>query len=96
QSVPTVKEVYQGAEFPEKEIRDLFGIDFRGNALLAGTRFLLPDDWVGYPLRKEIGLGGEDVLFDGGDRGPAVEDRMVPHAGESFEGRTGSQDVSGR
>ena len=96
QSVPTARGVYQGAEFPEKEIRDLFGIDFRGNDFLPATRFLLPDDWVGFPLRKEVPLGGEDVLFDGGDRGPAIEDRMVPHAGESFEGRTGSQDVSGR
>lgn len=96
QSVPTAMHVYQGAEFPEKEIRDLFGIDFRGNEFLPATRFLLPDDWVGFPLRKEIPLGGEDVLFDGDDRGPAIEDRMVPHAGESFEGRTGSQDVSGR
>lgn len=96
QSVSTAMHVYQGAEFPEKEIRDLFGIEFAGNEFLPATRFLLPDDWVGFPLRKEVGLGGEDVLFDGGDRGPAIEDRMVPHAGESFEGRTGSQDVSGR
>ena len=94
--IPSARGVYQGAEFPEKEIRDLFGLTFVGNDLLPGQRFLLPDDWIGFPLRKEISLGGEDVLFDGGDRGPAVEDRMVPHAGESFEGRTGSQDVSGR
>ena len=29
-------------------------------------------------------------------RGPAVEDVSMPHAGESFEGKTGSEDVSGR
>jgi len=95
-AVPTAKHVFLGAEYPEKEIADLFGIRFEGNELSAGERFLLPDDWKGYPLRKEYPLGGEDVLFDKGDRGPAVEDISMPHAGESFEGKTGSEDVSGR
>jgi len=94
--VPTAKNVFIGAEFPEREIADLFGILFDGNGNPPGTRFLLPDDWIGYPLRKEYPLGGEDVRFDGGDRGPAVEDISMPHAGESFEGKTGSEGVSGR
>jgi len=94
QTIQTLKNVFLGAEYPEREVNDLFGVQFAGNE--QATRFLLPDDWVGYPLRKEYPLGGEDVLFDGGDRGPAVEDLMVPHAGESFEGKTGSHDVSGR
>lgn len=93
--IPTAKHVYLGAEYPEKEIADLFGIVFEGNELV-GERFMLPDDWVGFPLRKDVGLGGEDVVFHEGTTGPAVEDLMMPHAGESFEGRTGSEDVSGR
>lgn len=96
QTVPTAKGVFLGAEYPEKEIFDLYGVVFEGNELPAGTRWLMPDDWSGYPLRKEYPLGGEDVLFDQGDRGPAVEDLSMPHAGESFEGKTGSEDVSGR
>jgi NADH-quinone oxidoreductase subunit C len=95
QAVPTVKHIFLGAEYPEREIQDLYGVTFAGNDSHPG-RFLLPDDWIGYPLRKEYPLGGEDVLFDGGTRGPGVEDKMVPHAGESFEGRTGSSEVSGR
>jgi NADH-quinone oxidoreductase subunit C len=95
QSVSTAKHVFAGAEYPEKEIGDLFGVKFEGNELV-GERFLLPDDWVGYPLRKEYPLGGDDVIFDHGDRGPAVEDVSMPHAGESFEGKTGSERVSGR
>lgn len=95
ETVPTAKHLFLGSEYPEKEIGDLYGIVFAGNELL-GERFLLPDDWVGFPLRKEYPLGGDDVIFDKGDRGPAVEDTMKPHAGESFEGKTGSQDVSGR
>lgn len=96
QSIPTLKNVFLGAEYPEKEIADLYGVQFEGNSFEPGERFLLPDDWMGYPLRKEYPLGGEDVLFDRGDRGPAVEDVSMPHAGESFEGKTGSEDVSGR
>ena len=93
-TIPTAKNLFLGAEFPEREISDLFGIVFEGNEPTG--RFLLPDDWIGFPLRKDYPLGGEDVLFDGGDHGPAVEDTMKPHAGESFEGKTGSESVSGR
>lgn len=94
EKIPTCKHVFLGAEYPEREINDLFGVVFDGNE--QNMRFLLPDDWSGYPLRKEYPLGGEDVLFDKGSRGPAVEDMSKPHAGESFEGKTGSEDVSGR
>lgn len=94
ETVPTLINVWAGAEYPEREVNDLFGIVFEGNQ--QDGRFLLADDWVGYPLRKEYPLGGDDVLFDKGDRGPAVEDVQMPHAGESFEGKTGSEDVSGR
>ena len=93
-TIPSAIGVYEGAEYPEREIADLFGVVFAGNELEG--RFLLPDDWIGYPLRKEYPLGGEDVLFDSGDRGPAVEDKSMPHAGSSFDGKTGSQSVSGR
>lgn len=94
QKVPTLKHIFLGAEYPEREVNDLYGIVFEGNEQT--QRFLLPDDWVGYPLRKEYPLGGEDVVFDQGTMGPAVEDMSMPHAGESFEGKTGSDDVSGR
>jgi NADH-quinone oxidoreductase subunit C len=94
ETVPSLKPLFLGAEYPEREINDLFGVIFAGNEQVG--RFLLPDDWVGHPLRKEYPLGGDDVIFDGGDRGPAVEDLMMPHAGESFQGRTGSDSVSGR
>ena len=94
QMVPSLIPVFMGAEYPEREVTDLFGIRFEGNE--QEGRFLLPDDWIGHPLRKEYPLGGDDVIFDGGDRGPAIEDLMMPHAGESFEGKTGSSEISGR
>jgi NADH-quinone oxidoreductase subunit C len=95
QTIPTLRDIFLGAEYPEREIADLYGVVFDGNTDHPG-RFLLPDDWIGFPLRKEYPLGGEDVNFAQGDRGPAVEDVSMPHAGESFEGKTGSEDVSGR
>jgi len=95
QTIATIRDIFLGAEYPEREIGDLYGVVFEGNTDHPG-RFLLPDDWVGFPLRKEYPLGGEDVNFAQGDRGPAVEDMSKPHAGESFEGKTGSEDVSGR
>ncbi|MDR3688836.1 MAG: NADH-quinone oxidoreductase subunit C [Fimbriimonas sp.] len=94
QTVPTLVPIFLGAEYPEREVNDLFGVKFEGNE--HPGRFLLPDDWIGYPLRKEYPLGGDDVIFDGGDRGPAVEDTSKPHAGESFSGKTGSVEISGR
>lgn len=96
ETVPTLKDIFLGAEYPEREVQDLYGIVFDGNGPTPGMRFLLPDDWVGFPLRKEYPLGGEDVVFDQNTLGPAVEDISMPHAGESFEGKTGSEDVSGR
>ncbi len=94
--IPTLKNVFAGAEYPEREIQDLYGIPFSGNEENPGMRFMLPDDWVGYPLRKEVPLGGEDVVFAHKTKGPAIEDRPSPHAGESWEGKTGTGEVSGR
>jgi len=96
QTVPTVKDVFLGAEYPEREVQDMYGVIFEGNGPTPGQRFLLPDDWIGFPLRKEYPLGGEDVVFDQNTTGPAVEDIPMPHAGESWDGRTGSSEVSGR
>lgn len=92
--VPSLIPVFPGAEFPEREVWDLYGVVFDGHPRL--KRFLLPDDWVGHPLRKDVPLGGEDIPFDQDTKGPAIEDLQQPHAGESFEGVTGTEDVGGR
>ncbi|HWO16091.1 MAG TPA: NADH-quinone oxidoreductase subunit C [Solirubrobacterales bacterium] len=62
-------ELFPTAEFQEREAFDMFGIVFKGHPDL--TRILLPDDYVGWPQRRDFPVGGEPVLFtyNEGDRG---------------------------
>lgn len=62
-------ELFPTAEFQEREAYDFFGIVFRGHPDM--TRILLPDDYVGWPQRRDFPVGGEPVLFtyNEGDRG---------------------------
>lgn len=50
-SVPSVASVWPTADWNEREIYDLLGIDFPGHPNL--TRIMMPDEWVGHPLRKD-------------------------------------------
>ena len=50
-TVATVDTVWGCANWLEREVYDLFGIHFEGSSDL--RRIMLPDDWIGYPLRKD-------------------------------------------
>jgi NADH dehydrogenase I D subunit len=58
---PSVTGIWPTADWHEREVYDLMGIEFTGHPWL--RRILMPDNWVGYPLRKDYPLGGEPVYF---------------------------------
>jgi NADH-quinone oxidoreductase subunit C len=53
--------LFPTADFQEREIYDFFGIVFKGHPDL--RRILMPEDYVGWPQRRDFPIGGEPVLF---------------------------------
>ena len=60
--VPSVTSVWRGAEWPEREVYDMFGIRFAGHPDL--RRILMPQNFRDYPLRKDYPLTGEGERED--------------------------------
>jgi NADH-quinone oxidoreductase subunit C len=59
-------ELFPTADFQEREAFDFFGIVFRGHPNL--TRILMPEDYVGWPQRRDFPVGGEPVVFTYNER----------------------------
>lgn len=59
--VPSVVEIWPAANWLERECYDMFGIVFEGHPDL--KRILLPDEWEGYPLRKDYDILKQDAAW---------------------------------
>jgi NADH-quinone oxidoreductase subunit C len=59
--IDSAVDLFPTANFQEREAYDFFGVVFRGHPEL--TRILLPEDYVGWPQRRDFPVGGEPVTF---------------------------------
>jgi NADH-quinone oxidoreductase subunit C len=59
--IDSATDLFPTANFQEREAYDFFGVVFRGHPEL--TRILLPEDYVGWPQRRDFPVGGEPVTF---------------------------------
>jgi NADH-quinone oxidoreductase subunit C len=55
--------LFPTADWQEREVYDLFGVTFDGHPDL--TRIIMPDEWVGHPMRKDEPLGGVPTQYKG-------------------------------
>ncbi|MFF4320279.1 NADH-quinone oxidoreductase subunit C [Streptomyces sp. NPDC001568] len=61
--VPSIVSVYPTNDWHEREAYDFFGLVFDGHPAL--TRIMMPDDWQGFPQRKDYPLGGIAIEYKG-------------------------------
>jgi NADH-quinone oxidoreductase subunit C len=59
--IDTVMDMFPTANFQEREVYDMFGVVFEGHPDL--RRILMPEDYEGFPQRRDFPVGGEPVLF---------------------------------
>jgi NADH-quinone oxidoreductase subunit C len=59
--LPSVVDLFPTADFQEREVYDMFGVEFDGHP--DPRRILMPEDYEGFPQRRDFPMGGEPVLF---------------------------------
>jgi NADH-quinone oxidoreductase subunit C len=76
EKMPSMTDLWAGADWYERELYDMFGIYFEGHPNL--KRILMPDDWEGHPLRRDYALTEEAVQFKH-DVKPKVPSKIIPY-----------------
>jgi len=61
--LPSLFDLHPGTEAMEREVFDMFGISFSDHP--DPSRILMPEDWIGHPLRKDYEVGSIPVQFKG-------------------------------
>jgi NADH-quinone oxidoreductase subunit C len=62
-TLPSLFDIHPGTEAHERETYDMFGVVFTDHPDM--TRILMPEDWIGHPLRKDYAVGEIPVQFKG-------------------------------
>jgi NADH-quinone oxidoreductase subunit C len=65
-NVPSVTDLYPTADHQEREVYDMFGVIFDGHHDL--RRILMPEDYEGFPQRRDFPIGGEPIIFTFNER----------------------------
>ena len=60
-NVPSVTPHWPTANHQEREVYDMFGVNFTGHPDM--RRILMPEDYEGHPQRRDFPVGGEPILF---------------------------------
>lgn len=74
QALPSAVDLWEGANWYEREIFDLFGVKFEGHPDM--KRILMPDDWKGHPLRRDYALTEVPVEFKHGVK-PKIPSEII-------------------
>lgn len=74
--IPSVTALWEGANWYERELYDMFGVLFENHPDL--SRILMPDDWIGHPMRRDYPLTEEPVAFKHGVE-PKIPSEIIPN-----------------
>ncbi len=74
--IPSVTGIWEGCNWYERELYDLFGVHFEGHPDM--KRILMPDDWKGHPLQRDYPLTEVPVEFKHGVK-PKVPSEIIPY-----------------